>query len=352
MGRSLLRDKDKKVLKLVVASYVRSGRPVSSGSLHQAGSFEGSPATIRNIMAKLEELGYLSQPHTSAGRVPTDLGLRAYVSGLLAEKSLAQDSLPMIQEGFPSRTADFDSLLVQASRVLADSSDNVGFVISPHISRVQFEYLRFVKISDRRILVILVPPFHMVLTETLETRLSLSQVELDRASQYINRNYRGRTFLNVRDSLLKELPQHRAKYEDTVSKLLDLIKASINCEEGEHRIFLQGTSRLVNKKELFEMGKLRSLFESLEEKADLVRLLSDLISLDRVKVLIGTEIDFPNVQDCSLVLSHYGYSNQVLGSLGIIGPKRIPYEKIIPLVDRVAKRLSLAITAFGREVTL
>lgn len=352
MARSILREKDMKVLKLVVASYVRGGRPVSSGSIHQAGSFEGSPATIRNIMAKLEELGYLSQPHTSAGRVPTDRGLRAYVSGLLAEKARPQDPVQMIQEEFPTRTSDFDSLLLQASRILADASDNLGFVISPNISRVQFEYSRFIRISDRRILVILVTPFHMVLTETLETRLALSQIELDRASQYINRNYRGRTFLNVRDSLLQELPQHRAKYEDTISKLLDLIKASINREEGEHRIFLQGTSRLVNKTELFEMSKLRSLFENLEEKADLVKLLSDFISLDRVKVLIGSETNFPNVQDCSLVLSHYGYSNQVLGSLGIIGPKRIPYEKIIPLVDRVAKRLSLAITAFGREVTL
>ena len=352
MARSVLNDKDKRVLHLVVVIYVRTGRPVSSGAVYQTGLFKGSPATIRNIMAKLEELGYLSQPHTSAGRVPTDRGLRFYVSDLLADTPLSQDSLPMIQEEFPTRTADFDSLLVQASRVLADSSDNLGFVISPNISRVQFEYLRFVKISDRRILVILVTPFHMVLTETLESRLAMTQSELDRASQYISRNHRGRTLLHVRDSLLKELPQHRAKVEDTVGRVLDLIKASINREEGENRIFLQGTSRLLDKTELFEMSKLRSLFENLEEKAKLVRLLSDFISLDRVKVLIGSEINFPNVQDCSLVLSHYGYSNQVLGSLGIIGPKRIPYDKIIPLVDRVAKRLSMAITIFGREVTL
>jgi heat-inducible transcriptional repressor len=352
MARSLLRDKDRQVLRLAAEAYVRTGRPVSSGSLHQAGRFQGSPATIRNIMAKLEELGYLSQPHTSAGRVPTDRGLRAYVSGLLAEKPLAQDNVPMIQEEFTTKTSDLDSLLVQASRVLADSSDNLGFVISPNISRVPFEYLRFVKISDRRILVILVTPFHMVLTETLETRIAVSQGELDRASQYINRTYGGRTILHVRDALLRELPQHRVRYEDTLGKLLDLIKASIEVEEGENRIFLQGTSRLLKKSELFEMNKLRSLFENLEEKANLVRLLSEFISLERVKVLIGAEINFPNVQDCSLVLSHYGYGNQVLGSLGIIGPKRIPYEKIIPLVDRVAKRLSLAITIFGREVAL
>lgn len=352
MVKSVLRDKDKKVLTLVVESFVRHGRPVSSGSISQTRRISASPATLRNIMAKLEEMGFLSQPHTSAGRVPTDRGLRHYVGGLLAEKSLPEERVPLIQEEFPNRTADFDSLLIQACRILADSSDNLGFVISPPIFRLPFEHLRFIKISDRRILVILVTPFHMVLTETLESSLLLTQAELDRASQHVSQNHRGKTILSVRDSLIRELPSHRVKYEDTLNKLLDLLKTSIAKGEGENRIFLQGTSRLLGKAELFDMDKLRSLFENFEEKAALVKLLSDFISLDGVKVLIGAEVNLPNVQDCSLVLSHYGYSNQVLGSLGIIGPKRIPYEKIIPLVDRMAKRLSLAITVLGREVSL
>jgi heat-inducible transcriptional repressor len=352
MIRSVLRDKDKIVLTLVIESYVRHGRPVSSGSISQTRRISASPATLRSIMSNLEEMGFLSQPHTSAGRVPTDRGLRHYVGSLLAKKGLPEERAALIQEEFPSRTADFDSLLIQACRILADSSDNLGFVISPHIFRLPFEHLRFIKISDRRILIILVTPFHMVLTETLESPLPMTQAELDRASQHVNQNFRGKTILFVRDALLQELPHHRVKYEDTLNKLLDLLKDSIAKGKGENRIFLQGTSRLLGKAELFNMDKLRALFENFEEKAALVKLLSDFISLDRVKVLIGSEVNFPNVQDCSLVLSHYGYSNQVLGSLGIIGPKRIPYEKIIPLVDRMAKRLSLAITVFGREVSL
>jgi heat-inducible transcriptional repressor len=352
MVKSALRDKDQKVLNLVVESFVRHGRPVSSGSISKARRISASPATLRNIMAKLEKLGYLSQPHTSAGRVPTDKGLRHYVGGLLASKALPEERVPLIQEDFPQRTSDFDSLLIQACRVLADSSDNLGFVISPHIFRLPFEHLRFVKISDRRVLAILVTPFHMVLTETLESPLLLTQAELDRASQYVNQGFPGRTILTVRDALLRDLPKHRMKYEDTLSKLLDLLKGSIDNEEGEHRIYLQGTSRLLGKADLLDTGKLRSLFQNFEEKAALVRLLSDFVSLDRVKVLIGSEVNFPDIEDCSLVLSHYGYSNQVLGTLGIIGPKRIPYERIIPLVDRMAKRVSLAITVFGREVSL
>ncbi len=352
MSRSVLRDKDRKVLALVVDCFVRTGRPVSSGAVCQTRRITASPATLRNIMAKLEAMGFLSQPHTSAGRVPTDKGLRHYVGGLLADKALPEERVPLIQEDFPHRTADLDSLLIQACRILADSSDNLGFVISPHIFRLPFEHLRFVKISDRRVLVILVTPFHMVLTETLEASMPLTQAELDRAAQVVNQTFRGRTILAVRDALVRELPKYRVKYEDTLNKLLDLLKTSIDREQGENRIFLQGTARLLGKGGLSDMGKLQVLFQKFEEKAALVRLLSDFISLDRVKVLIGSEANLPNVEDCSLVLSHYGYSNQVLGTLGIIGPKRIPYERIIPLVDRVAKRVSLAITVFGREVSL
>ncbi len=351
MVKSTLRDKDQKVLTTVVESFVRHGRPVSSGAISQTRRVAASPATLRNIMVKLEAMGYLAQPHTSAGRVPTDKGLRFYVARVLAEKALPEESPPLIQEEFGHRTADFDSLLLQACRILADSSDALGFVISPRLFRLPFEHLRFIKISDRRVLVILVTPFHMVLTEMLDASMPLTQAELDRASQYVNQNFRGKTILAVQDILVRDLPKYRVKYEDTPDKLLHLLRTTID-REGEERIFLEGTSRLLGKGGLSDIDKLRSLFRSFEEKAALVRLLSDFISLDRVKVLIGSEANFPNVEDCCLVLSHYGYSNQVLGTLGVIGPKRIPYEKIIPLVDRMAKQVSLAITVFGREVSL
>jgi heat-inducible transcriptional repressor len=352
MPKSVLRDKDRKVLTLIVEAYVRSGRPVSSGAIAQTRRLVDSPATIRNIMAKLEEMGFLSKPHAASGRLPTDKGFRFYVDNLLSEAAFARDDLPLIQEEFPSKSADFDHLLIQASRLLADYSDSLGFVISPQISRVQFDHVRFLKISPQKIMAVLMTPFQMVLTETLEAEIPLTQSELDRAAQYINQHFRGKSLVIVRDLLLQELPQYRLKYEDILNKLTDLVKAVINREEDANRIYIQGTSRLLGKADLFDMDRLKSLFQNFEEKASLVRLLSDFISLDRVKVLIGSEVDFLSVQDCSLVLSHYGTSHQVLGSLGIIGSKRIPYKKVIPLVDRVAQTLSQAITIIGREVSL
>ena len=349
---STLSEKERRVLDLVVEHYLQAGKPVSSGRVAQKKREVGSPATVRTIMARLEERGFLIQPHTSAGRIPTDLGLRIYVNHLFSESFSRQAGAPAMGEELDTGRADFGNLLVQASKILAEESDNLGFVISPHISRIRFHHLRFIKISDQKVMVILVTPFHMVLTEIVESLAPFSQLELDRSSQYLNQTFQGKTLVGVRDILLQELPKYRAKYEALINKLLTLVRASVREEEGESRIILQGTSRLLSKAELFDMEKLKTLFESFEEKANLTRLLSDFISLDRVKVLIGSELNSPDIADCSLVLSHYGTNTQVLGSLGIIGPKRIPYEKIIPLVDSVAKRLSRAISRVGNEVPI
>lgn len=350
----VLSERDGKILDFIVSSYLRDGLPVSSKAISCSGCVPDSSATIRNVMVRLEDNGYLSQPHTSSGRVPTDKGLRHYVNDILPadEKFRDRENTPIFQETVSSRRWDFSSLLNQASRVLADSSANLGFVISPHISAVQFQAVRFVKISDEKVLIIVVTPFNMVLTESVQTGMALSQQDLDRAAYFINENFRGRSLESVRDALIKEMPRYRSRFEDMINKLMGIIRASVVYDESENRLYLQGAASLLENADRFDWNKLMFLFRSIEERARLVKLLSDLISLDGVRVLIGSEVDIPDIQDCSLVLSHYGYGNQVLGSLGIIGPKRIAYDRIIPLVDRVARRLSHAITVCSKEVSI
>jgi len=337
--KAILRRKDIRVLSLIVESYLRMKRPVSSG--YVADKFEQpvSPAAVRYIMAKLEKWGFLRQPHPSAGRIPTDKGLRLYVNHLFDEALYEKAPIELSPEAFSREKGDLNSILDSVSRVLSDYSNNLGFVLSPRIFRIQFRHIRLVKVSEQKILIILITTFHLVLTEIVETRIHFTQVELDRASLYLNENFRGKSLLFVRDFLLKELPEYRIRYENLLRKLISLLRASIQEEEGGH-IYIQGTSKLLEKPGMFDTESLKTLFQKLEEKAKLARLLSDVISLDRVKVLIGSELDMPNISDCSLILSHYGYDRQVLGSLGIIGPKWIPYRKIIPLVDSVAKKLS------------
>lgn len=343
MKNLLLREKDKLVLNLVVENYLKIGKPVSSGFISQRRGLSDSSATIRNIMVKLEEQGYLSQPHTSAGRIPTDKGLRFYVNSLLEEAPFSEEELEFSRENLFIKRGDLNSILTQASRILSENSDSLGFVLSPRISQVNFRHLRFIKIANNRVMLILVTSFNLVLTEIVGTEMYFDQLELDRASQYINQNFHGKNLIFIRDYLLGELPKYKSKFESGLEKLITLLRASILQEVQESQIILQGASKLIGKFEVLNMEKLKSLFENFEEKANLAKLLSDFISLERVKVLIGSESNWPAISDCSLILSHYGYENQVLGTLGIIGPKRIPYKKIIPLVDCVAKKLSQTI---------
>ncbi len=344
MKKQLLREKDIQILDLIVENYLRVGKPISSGHISQILDRPISSATVRNIMAKLEKFGYLYQPHTSSGRVPTDKGLRLYVNHLFEEAIYPEKYVNFLTEEFYHKRGDFNSLLDSVSHLLSEYSDNLGFVLSPRVSRVNFRHIRFIKVSEEKIMVILITTFDLVLTEIVETKSYFTQVELDRASHYINENFRGKNLLFVRDVLTREIPVYRMRYENIVRNLISLLKTYFLYEEKNNQIFIQGTSKLLDRPELFDMASLKSLFQRFEEKARLAKLLSDVISLDRVKVLIGSELSLPDISDCSLILSHYGYDKQVLGSLGIIGPKRIPYRRIIPLVDFVAKKLSETIS--------
>jgi heat-inducible transcriptional repressor len=294
-------------------------------------------------MVKLSEQGYLTQPHASAGRIPTDKGLRFYVNCLLDAEPLTLDRISVLNQDLAIRKGDLHTLLDQASRLLADQSDSLGFVLTPRLSKINFHHVRFIRIAPSKVMVILVTSLNLVLTEIVETEIGFDQPELDRASHYINSSFRGRNLQAVREYLRSELPTYQFKFEQAFNKLLTLLKDSLFQEERESQIILQGAARLIGKFDAVDLDRLRSLFQNFEEKANLAKLLADCISLDRVKVLIGSEANMPLISDCALVLSHYGDDRQVFGSVGIIGPKRLPYKKIIPLVDDVAKRLSRTI---------
>ena len=344
MKNIALRAKDRLVLNMVVESFLQEGRPVSSDLVTRTRALPDSPATIRNVMAKLEDLGYLFKPHTSAGRVPTDKGLRFYVNALLENIPPARERAAVIRGESLADSGDLNSLLRHVSQMLAEESDNLGFVLCPRISRINFNHLRFIRVAENKVMVILLTTFNLVLNEIVRTSSYFTQLELDEAAQYINAGFRGKNLVTVLDYLAKELPHYKSRGEPVVGKLVELLKAYIHQEKQTDPIFLQGAAKLLDRAAEFHTEKLRALFRHVEEKARLARLISDFISLDRVKVLIGAEESLPDMADCALILSHYGTESQVLGSLGIIGPKRIPYQRIIPLVDSIALRLSQTIS--------
>jgi len=342
---TIFREKDRHILDIIVEYYLKHGKPVSSGFIAQQSTLKVSPATVRNIMAKLERMRFLSQPHTSAGRIPTDEGLRIYVNNMLGQATLLKKPVQLLTYELEAGEADFNSYLAQVTKTLSEYSDNLGFVISPSITKVNLKHLRFIKISDEKIMIILVTTSKLVLTEVMKNVDYYSQAQLDSASRYINENFRGKNLWYAHEYLLKEVPKYRLTFENIIKKLMSLLQSYVSQEEREGRIFLEGTSKLLNKSEWIDQKTLHSLFRSFDEKTRLSKLISEIISLDRVKVLIGSELNIPDLSDCSLILSHYGYDSQVLGSLGILGPKRIPYKRIIPIVDSVAKRLSETISS-------
>ncbi|MBM3297698.1 MAG: heat-inducible transcription repressor HrcA [Candidatus Aminicenantes bacterium] len=338
-----LRKKDRVVLVNVVESFLLEGKPVGSDTITRKRILPDSPATIRNSMVRLEKLGYLFKPHASAGRVPSDKGLRLYVNSLLDMLAPSSERTVLLpEEALPGR-GDLNSLLSRVSLMLADESDNLGFVLSPRISRIHFKHLRFIRVADNKVMVILLATFNLVLNEIVSLEQDLGQGELDEAARFMNQNFRGKTLQAVLDYLEHERPPYRQRREPVTAKLSLLLKAYLLQEERSDSIFFQGTSRLLDKSRDIPLEKLKALFRHFEEKARLAKIISDFISLDRVKVLIGSEQNDPDIADCALILSHYGTESQVLGSLGIIGPKRIPYHRIIPLVDSIALRLSQTI---------
>ncbi|MFC2161277.1 heat-inducible transcriptional repressor HrcA [Acidobacteriota bacterium] len=347
MPETLFREKDKCVFDNIVEIYLKNGKPVSSSQISQKSEFSVSSATVRNIMAKLEKMGFLQQPHTSAGRIPTDEGLRFYVNSMFDDDMLPDRPVELMTKEFALEEGegDFNSLFSQVSKTLSDCTDSLGFVLSPSISKVNFRHLRFIKISEEKVMIILVTTSKLVLTEVVKVKDYFTQLELDNSARYINENFRGKSLSNIQDYLLKEVPKFKMRFEDIIQKLLSLLHAYMSQEDSEGKIFLEGSSKLLLNPDIFDKNNIRALFASFEEKAKLTKLLSDIISLDKVKVLIGSELNIPNISDCSIILSHYGYDRQVLGSLGVLGSKRIPYKKIIPLVESIAKKLSKAISS-------
>jgi len=340
--KTRLREKDKYIFQLIVEEYILTGRPVGSATIARKSKTPVSSATIRNIMAKLEKSGYLRKPHSSAGRIPTDRGLRLYVNQLYDQVLPSQEFFDLPPETFVIDQGDFNKLLQNVSQLLSSYSDNIGFVISPSLSRVLFKHVRFIRISEKKFMLILVTTFNLILTEIIESSVDMTQYELDRAARYIEEKFAGKNLIYVHNYLQKEFPRFQTRFEDVLQKLSMLLRVYTLHEEESKKIYLEGTSKLISKVNLFDLERLQSLFQKFEERAKLAQLLSDLINLDRVRVLIGTEIDVPDIADCSLILSHYGSEEQILGSLGIIGPKRIPYRQVIPLVEYVARRLSQA----------
>ncbi|MGQ0545235.1 MAG: heat-inducible transcriptional repressor HrcA [Betaproteobacteria bacterium] len=329
------------LLKTLIERYIAEGQPVGSRTLSRHSGLDLSPATIRNVMADLEEHGFIASPHTSAGRVPTPLGYRLFVDTLLVIKPLRSEAVQRMEgELHPDSPL---RVIQAASQLLSQLTQFAGVVMSPRRRAVTFRQVEFLRLSEKRILLIVVTADGDVQNRILFTERDFSASELVEAANYINQNYAGRSFEDVRKHLQSELRELR---RDMIQLMTSAVEAGNRAlAEGGEQYVISGEHNLLSVQELSQdMKRLRQLFELFEKKTSLVQILDLSLRGQGVQIFIGGESGFSAPDEVSVVTSPYKVDGEVVGTVGVIGPTRMAYERVIPIVDVTAKLLSSALS--------
>ena len=338
-------DRKKEILAAIVRAHVASGQPVGSLSLAQQSSERLSSATIRNICAELEDEGYLTHPHTSAGRMPTDKGYRFYVDNVIRSTRLSEQDAVRINNFLldEETLTSPERLMERTSRLLSQLSDNVGIVVSPSISTDTLHHVEFLRLPDGRILAITVSNVGRVQNRLIRVEGDFTQGELNRTGRYLTENFRGWTLVEIRDELLRRMSEEKALYDQLLRNAVLLCGQSL--QEGDQPdVFIEGASNIIAKPDFMDGERMRALFKMFEEKSRIVRILNECIeSAEReaVAVRIGSENKFADLHGCAVIASPCFYaSGGAVGSLGVVGPTRIEYERLISIVDYIARLFS------------
>lgn len=334
-----LGEREKEVLRAIVREYIATGGPVGSQHLARKGEFDVSSATMRNVMADLEALGLLEKPHTSAGRVPTDRAYRFFVDSLVHLRTPRPRDRELIEQGLPHE-APLEETLQEASRLLHFLTRHAGLVVIPKASAAVFHRIEFVRLREDRVLAILVGQNGTVQNKAFTVDFAVESEELVRAANYLNELLKELPLDDVRNRILRELTEEKQTYDQLAAKALKLGAAATDLHSSE-RLHIEGTGSFLDEPEFAQdVQRMRSLFKALEEKNKLLQLLERVQRAREMQIFIGAESDFSSAGDVSLIASPYGKGEQVLGAVGVIGPTRMNYQRVIPLVDFTAQVLS------------
>ncbi|MDN3545205.1 MAG: heat-inducible transcriptional repressor HrcA [Roseateles asaccharophilus] len=336
----MLDERAKSLLKTLVERYIADGQPVGSRTLSKASGLELSPATIRNVMADLEELGLIASPHTSAGRVPTARGYRLFVDTMLtAAPGLVADTRPLEQQLQPDQP---QRVIASAAQLLSNLSSFVGVVTAPRKPSV-FHHIEFLRLGERRVLVIMVAPDGDVQNRVIFTAQDLSQAELAEASNRLNAHYAGLSLESVREKLKSEVDALRGEIAQLMSAAVQVGTEAMQHEED--RVVVSGERNLLTVQDFsHDMGSLRRLFDLFEQKTQLMRLLDVSSRAEGVRIYIGGESQVVPFEELSIVSAPYEVDGQVVGTLGVIGPTRMAYDRMIQIVDITSRMVSQALS--------
>jgi len=340
-----LSDRARHLLKVLVERYIRDGQPVGSRTLSKDSGLDLSPATIRNVMSDLEEMGLVAAPHTSAGRVPTPKGIRLFVDALLKVQPLSETEIRRLQAEMDAlRTGDGD-ILGSASTLLSALTRMAGVVTVPRRSHSSLRQIEFLPLSDNRILAILVIDEKEVQNRILHMDRDYTGDELREAANYLNAQFAGQSLARVREKLLTELADTRETMNSMMLGAISMARQAFETEDPGQGFVLAGETNLMQFAELSNVERLRGLFEAFARQRDILHLLDQCLAAESLQIFIGEESGYRILESVSVVASPYSVGGEVVGVLGVIGPTRMAYDRIIPIVDITARLLGSALNS-------
>jgi heat-inducible transcriptional repressor len=335
------------LLAALIKEHLVTGDAVGSRVLSDrfAHGYGWSPATIRNVMGELEEAGFVDQPHTSAGRVPTDKGYRYYVDNMLGEARLSRSDLKAIDHLFSVNDLDAspDRLMETASHVLSALSQNVGIVISPSLAENRLKHIEFMQLPDKRILVVLVSSASIIHNKVIRVSDEFTQDELDRTARYLNTEFSGKSLLTIRAEIVERMKEEKALYDRLLQNAVLLCERSLEGEESSGGdVYVDGASNILTKPDFDDIERMRDLFRMFEEKSRLIKILNECVHehpfSGDVHVVIGREHPTDSMRSCALITAPYQVGqNGSVGTLGVVGPMRIEYARIMAMVNYMAR---------------
>ena len=328
----------RRILSAIVDKYIQEGIPIGSKSLSLADNIGLSPASIRNVMSDLEELGFIASPYTSSGRVPTSKGYRFFIDSLLKLQPVEATELERIKKRVNFHESNSRELAISVSNTLSAITKLAGIVTIPKQQVTRLKEIDFIQLSEKRILAIIVMNETEVENRILQMKRDYSKDELKQASNYINTHYKGRSLSYIKKHLINELMQTKDSVNSLMSDLIDIADQVLDFDESDEYI-VAGQRRLMDFHELSDIKKLRQLFDAFKEKQQLLELLDKSMSTSGIQIFIGEESGYQMFDNCTLITSPYTTEDGAIGVLGVIGPTRIAYQKVIPIVDITAKLL-------------
>jgi heat-inducible transcriptional repressor len=330
--------RSRQILEAIVEDYIATAEPVGSSAVARRHALTLSPATVRNVMANLEEMGLLTSPHTSAGRVPTEKAYRFYVDSLVGLRQVTREEKRHIIRRCRQSGAGLPEIFKETSRALSSLSNYMGIVVAPSFTSDIFRQIEFIRIGVHKVLAILVSTNGLVQNRLVETSDDIPENDLHAMSNYLNELMQGLTISQARERILAEMKNEKLQYDSMMSRALRISEQAVTV--GGDEIFVEGQARILDQPEFSDTASMKEIFQAFEQKGQMLQLLSRCMNADGVQIYIGSETPVSQSAGMSLITSRFTTSNNTIGLLGVIGPTRMGYSTVIPIVDYTARLIS------------